>query len=107
MGRPVGDGPRDPARPLGLRRTAEFSPDGKTLYTTSHDGTAIAWRIAGDRGLGRPFEFTPGRAARDFRHPGAYVLDGRLIAVGLKGRGIGFRDGETLVRARAPAEDRR
>ena len=80
----------------------EFSPDGKTLYTASHDGTAIAWRIAGDRGLRRPFEFTPGRAARDFRHPGAYVLDGRLIAVGLKGRGIGFRDGETLVRAGAP-----
>ena len=80
----------------------EFSPDGKTLYTASHDGTAIAWRIAGDRGLGRPFEFTPGRAARDFRHPGAYVLDGRLIAVGLKGRGIGFRDGETLARAGAP-----
>ena len=80
----------------------EFSPDGKTLYTTSHDGTAIAWRIAGDRGLKRPFEFTPGRAARDFRHPGAYVLDGRLIAVGLKGRGIGLRDGETLARAGAP-----
>ena len=80
----------------------EFSPDGKTLYTASHDGTAIAWRIAGDRGLGRPFEFTPGRAARDFRHPGAYVLDGRLIAVGLKGRGIGLRDGETLARAGAP-----
>ena len=79
----------------------EFSPDGKTLYTTSHDGTAIAWRIAGDRGLGRPFEFTPGRAARDYRHPGAYVLDGRLIAVGLKGRGIGLRDGETLARAGA------
>jgi WD40 repeat protein len=80
----------------------EFSPDGKTLYTTSHDGTAIAWRIAGDRGLGRPFEFTPGRTARDYRHPGAYVLDGRLIAVGLKGRGIGLRDGETLARAGAP-----
>ena len=80
----------------------EFSPDGKTLYTASHDGTAIAWRIAGDRGLKRPFKFTPGRAARDFRHPGAYVLDGRLIAVGLKGRGIGFRDGETLTRAGAP-----
>ena len=79
----------------------EFSPDGKTLYTTSHDGTAIAWRIGGDRGLGRPFEFTPGRAARDYRHPGAYVLDGRLIAVGLKGRGIGLRDGETLARAGA------
>ena len=69
MGRPVGDGPRDPARPLGLRREPEFSPDGKTLYTTSHDGTAIAWRIGGDRGLGRPFEFTPGRAARDFGTP--------------------------------------
>ncbi len=80
----------------------EFSLDGKTLYTTSHDGTAIAWRIGGDRGLGRPFEFTPGRAARDYRHPGAYVLDGRLIAVGLKGRGIGLRDSETLARAGAP-----
>ena len=79
----------------------EFSPDGKTLYTTSHDGTAIAWRVAGDRGLGRPFEFTPGRAARDFRHPGAYVLDGRLIAVGLKGRGIELRDAGTPARAGA------
>ncbi len=41
-----------------------FSPDGETLYTASHDGTAIAWDIGGDRGLGRPFTFTHDRALR-------------------------------------------
>ena len=25
-----------------------FSPDGKTLYTVSHDGTAIAWDLTGE-----------------------------------------------------------
>jgi WD40 repeat protein len=29
-----------------------FSPDGETLYTVSHDGTAIAWDIGGDAGSG-------------------------------------------------------
>jgi WD40 repeat protein len=35
-----------------------FSPDGQTLYTVSHDGTAIAWDMTGERCLGRPFTFT-------------------------------------------------
>ena len=35
-----------------------FSSDGETLYTASHDGSAIAWDLTGDRGLGRPFTFT-------------------------------------------------
>ena len=38
-----------------------FSPDGETLYTVSHDGTAIAWDLTGDRRLGRPFTFTHDR----------------------------------------------
>ena len=47
MGRRVGDSPRDAARPLGIVQQPVFSPDGGTLYTASHDGTAIAWDIDG------------------------------------------------------------
>jgi WD40 repeat protein len=36
-----------------------FSPDGRTLYTASHDGGVIAWDVRGDRRLGRPFRFSP------------------------------------------------
>jgi WD40 repeat protein/tRNA A-37 threonylcarbamoyl transferase component Bud32 len=75
-----------------------FSPDERTLYTVSHDGTAIAWDIAGDRGLGRPFRFTydrPFHPAFD-RHPGKFSPDGRLIAVGLKERGIELWDARLL-----------
>ena len=71
---------------------AVFSPDGRTLYTVSSDGTVIAWDLAGDRGIKRPFTFTHDRdfdAAYD-GHPGEFSPDGRLIAVGLKKRGVGF-----------------
>ena len=30
-----------------------FSPDGRTLYTVSHDRTPIAWDVVGDRVLAR------------------------------------------------------
>ena len=30
-----------------------FSPDGKTLYTASADGTTIAWDVSGERWFGR------------------------------------------------------
>ena len=36
-----------------------FSPDGKTLYTVSDDGTAIAWDLAGNRSVERPFTVHP------------------------------------------------
>ena len=76
----------------------------------SHDGTAIAWDLAGDRGLGRPFTFTHDRASDPGFDgtPGGFSPDGRLIAVGLKERGH-----RALGRARrwpgrrAPAEDGR
>jgi WD40 repeat protein/tRNA A-37 threonylcarbamoyl transferase component Bud32 len=76
-----------------------FSPDGETLYTASLDGTAIAWDLGGDRGLGRPFRFTHDRAFHEIfdRHPGKFSPDGRLIALGLKERGIALWDASTLA----------
>ena len=79
-----------------------FAPDGKTLYTASHDGTAIAWDMTGKRGLGRLFRFTDDQAASGVEgHPGEFSPDGRLIAVGLKGRGISLWDAARSDAARA------
>ncbi|HEX5901944.1 MAG TPA: BTAD domain-containing putative transcriptional regulator [Actinomycetota bacterium] len=79
-----------------------FSPDGKTLYTVSHDGSAIAWGMTGEGGLARPFRFTSDRKsaivpARYEGHPGEFSPDGRLIAVGLQGRGIALLDVRQLT----------
>jgi WD40 repeat protein/tRNA A-37 threonylcarbamoyl transferase component Bud32 len=81
-----------------------FSRDGRTLYTASSDGTAIAWDLTGRRGVRRPFTFTNDR---DFDqtydgHPGRFSPDGRLIAVGLKEKGIAFWDADELTPAGAP-----
>ena len=86
-----------------------FSPDGETLYTASGDGTVIAWDLTGNRRLGRPFTFTHDRAydpAFD-RHPGRFSADGRLIAVGLKERGIPLWDARSWPRRAAPLQYRR
>ncbi len=40
-----------------------FSPDGRTLYTTSDDSNVIIWDVAGDRGLEREFRTGSGPAA--------------------------------------------
>jgi WD40 repeat protein len=85
-----------------------FSPDGETLYTVSHDGTAIAWDLTGNRRLGRPFTFTHDRkfSSTGFDgHPGRLSPDGRLIAVGLKERGVALWDARELTRAGAPLLD--
>ena len=81
-----------------------FSPDGQTLYTVSHDGTAIAWDLAGDRGLGRRFTFThdPFNTTGYDGHPGSFSPDGKLIALGLKERGIRLWD-TTALRPAGPA----
>jgi WD40 repeat protein len=82
-----------------------FSPDGETLYTVSHDGSAIAWDLTGDRRLGRPFTFTHDRifsATGYDGHPGRLSPDGRLIAVGLKDRGVALWDARKLTPLGAP-----
>jgi WD40 repeat protein/tRNA A-37 threonylcarbamoyl transferase component Bud32 len=82
-----------------------FSPDGGTLYTVSHDGTAIAWDLTAERGLGRPFRFTHDRTFNSGGydgHPGEFSPDGRLIAVGLKKRGIALWDARVLRPVGAP-----
>ena len=80
-----------------------FSPDGKTLYTASHDGTVIAWDVSGgkDSGLARPFMFTHDRGVRPSGTTGtreAFSPDGRLIAVGLKDQGIALWDARDAPR---------
>ncbi len=81
-----------------------FSPDGGTLYTASHDGTAIAWDLARDRGVVRPFTFTSDLVPDDayYTHPGRFSPDGRLIAVGLEGEGLALFDARTLEQVGAP-----
>ncbi len=77
-----------------------FGLDGETLYTVSHDGTAIAWDLTGNRRLGRPFTFTHDRTFSKTGydgHPGEFSPDGRLIAVGLKERGVALWDAHTLA----------
>jgi WD40 repeat protein/tRNA A-37 threonylcarbamoyl transferase component Bud32 len=85
-------------------RQPVFSPDGATLYTASDDGTAIAWDIDGNRRLGRPFTFThdPAYDPTSDQHPGRFSANGRLIAVGLKKKGIRLWDATTLVPAGPP-----
>jgi WD40 repeat protein len=80
-----------------------FTSDGKTLYTVSHDGTAIAWGMTGERGLARPFRFTSDLKSaivdeRYERRPGKFSPDGRLIAVGLQDRGIALWDAHELTK---------
>jgi WD40 repeat protein len=84
-----------------------FSPDGEILYTVSHDGSAIAWDMAGERGLVRPFRFTSDRKtaiiARGYDgHPGKFSPDGELIAVGLQDQGIALWEARELTPVGAP-----
>jgi WD40 repeat protein/tRNA A-37 threonylcarbamoyl transferase component Bud32 len=84
-----------------------FSPDGRRLYTVSGDGTAIAWDLTGSRSVKGTFRFTHDRdfdAAYD-RHPGRLSPDGRLIAVGLRERGVALWDARELTPAGAPLLD--
>ena len=75
-----------------------FSPDGAVLYTVAHDGTAIAWDLSGDSGLEQRFTFTHDRAPHPLfdQHPGRFSPDGRVLALGLKQRGIALWDAATL-----------
>jgi WD40 repeat protein/tRNA A-37 threonylcarbamoyl transferase component Bud32 len=75
-----------------------FSPDGKTLYTTSNDGTAIAWDMTQKRRFGQQFRFARGQGVLGwpYEYVAKFSPDGRLIAVGLKNRGIEVRAASDL-----------
>ena len=77
-----------------------FGGDGRTLYSVSLDGSAIAWDLAGNRRFTKPFAFTHDRHfnERYDGHPGKFSPDGRLIAVGLKDRGVALWDARRLLR---------
>jgi WD40 repeat protein/DNA-binding SARP family transcriptional activator len=74
----------------GHSTTAEspaFSPDARTLFTASTDGSVIAWDLAGTRGFGRPFRFSPLDApvlprttSSTISSAAAASSDGRLLA---------------------------
>ncbi len=54
-----------------------FSPDGRTLYTASYDGSVIAWDLSGSQRLGQPFRY-----ADKVRSAGSALSpDGTLFAV--------------------------
>ena len=78
-----------------------FSPDGRTLYTVEprRDGDRLGRRAA-TAGSARPFRFThePGHSKSSRIGTREHLAsDGRLIAVGLKERGIGLWDARGLI----------
>ena len=80
-----------------------FSPDGKTLYTTSNDGTVIAWDMTQTRRFGQQFTFAgQGLLEWPYEYAARFSPDGRLIAVGLKKRGIALRHASSLTPVGAP-----
>ena len=92
LGRRCGDSPRDAARPLGLRPAAGLQPrredalHGELTTGRRSPGTSSG-RPAARTAVhvhARPRALPIGRT----RHPGRFSPDGRLIAVGLKERGI-------------------
>ena len=56
-----------------------FSLDGRTLYTVSDDGTAVAWDVEGSRSLKRSFTFTHDR---DFDRRGTATRGGSAPTAG-------------------------
>ena len=82
----------------GAAQQAVFSLDGKTLYGTN-GGRVVTWDLVGNRSVRHPFRFTHDRHFNEAYdgHPGRFSPDGRLLAVGLKGKGIALLDSTSLL----------
>ena len=75
-----------------------MSADGRTLYTASHDTRVIAWDLAGDRRLDRPFDPGPPFALDDPSPRGfAISPDGRRLAVTQADGTVNLLDTRTLA----------
>ena len=76
----------------------DVSADGRTLYTASIDTRVIAWDLAGDRRLDRPFDPGPPFALDDLTPRGLAVSpDGRRLAVTQTDGTVNLLDTRTLA----------
>ena len=73
-----------------------LSPDARTAYTASQDGSVIAWDLAGDRRLGRPFRTGMGNGTIII----AATPDGGMFAVTQRDGSIELVNSRTLARVR-------
>ena len=84
-----------------------LSPDSRTAYSASLDGTVIAWDIAGTRRLGRAFRAVPGEDVRTVSETGLMGLtpasynisvspDGDTLSVGEGDGRLSLIDTRTL-----------
>jgi WD40 repeat protein len=73
---------------------AALKPDARTAYSVSLDGTVIAWDLAGDRRLGRPFR--AGSGNQDEAHF-AVTPDGGTLAVPQQDGYVNVVDARTLA----------
>ena len=79
-----------------------IAPDGRTAYSAGEDGTVIAWDLAGDKRLGRPFTAPPrsatvfpgsGTGPTNFDPAGTTVpVAGFAVATTPDGRGFAVPD---------------
>ena len=110
LGRRGRNSPRDAARPLGLRGAAGLQPGRRDALHREcrRDGDRLGHRREPPAGATVQVHARSGARSIVDRHPGRFSPDGRLIAVGLKERGIQlWNTTELSAGRRAPAGDRR
>ncbi len=71
-----------------------FSPDGKTVLTGSHDGTARLWDAAGGQPVGPPMEHPGDVSGRNSVWSAAFSPDGKTVLTGCDD-GVRFWDAAT------------